>query len=399
MEVKVLVGPSECMVAFRDVVAWAGELHAAYAWASSSGGKADHWKALPLKKVKRVVLGIHFAQTEPYVLRRLRAQGVLRVVPDTGDVFHPKVLVALKGGAARVLVGSSNFTTGGFSGNTEVNIVLAGQVSDEIISKLFAFVDEQWKHPRAFEPNDIWLKQYEQLYARRPKAPTMPIEKKRPPKKIKSTSDLRIGWPQYAVLLRQQEWRSFSSGWVVHIFDHPEGSYLQELDACRAAFASKPTFNDLPLESRQLIAGWGGGSRGHLGWMGGAGYFKKLTRERPDNIGKYLDAVPLAGGVSMQQARQYLEGVMSGRGVAIGSASRLLSVKRPDLFLPANNASQGKILEVFGTRPDTIDRYLEVIEQIWSYDWFKAPIPSDTSERRLWGARVALLDALFYEPA
>ena len=39
-------------------------------------------------------------------------------------------------------------------------------------------------------------------------------------------------------------------------------------------------------------------------------------------------------------------------------------MKRPDLFLPANNASLGKIARVFGAKPNTIDKYLDLVERL-----------------------------------
>jgi phosphatidylserine/phosphatidylglycerophosphate/cardiolipin synthase-like enzyme len=158
--VRALVTPAEVLAALQDAVAWCEGLYLAYAWASSGEGAAKHWKLLPLQKVRQAVIGVHFGQTEPLVLYELRDLGVLRVVPDSGGVFHPKLLVARKGSHARVLTGSSNFTAGGFAGNTEVNVMLAGSLGEEPIKKLIAFVDEQWKHPRSFEPSDEWLAQY-----------------------------------------------------------------------------------------------------------------------------------------------------------------------------------------------------------------------------------------------
>lgn len=66
--------------------------------------------------------------------------------------------------------------------------------------------------------------------------------------------------------------------------------------------------------------------------------------------------------------------------------------------LPANLASMDKIEAVFGERPSTVNKYLAIIKQIWSYPWSNAPVPDDPTEQRLWRARVALLDAIFYEP-
>jgi hypothetical protein len=40
--------------------------------------------------------------------------------------------------------------------------------------------------------------------------------------------------------------------------------------------------------------------------MKAAGNFKKLTRERPSEVGKHLDKVPLAGAVTVAQSADLL---------------------------------------------------------------------------------------------
>src|SRR5450631_3050904 len=120
---RICSSPAASLAALTELFDWAQEVRLAYAWATSSDSHAAHWKALPLSKVKQATIGIQFAQTEPATLRAFLGcgAGILKVVEDTGGVFHPKVAVGLRGGDARALVGSSNFTTGGFSGNTELN--------------------------------------------------------------------------------------------------------------------------------------------------------------------------------------------------------------------------------------------------------------------------------------
>ncbi len=386
------------MEALRGLCEWAREISLCYAWAASSGGSAEHWSVLPRERLKRVVLGIHFAQTEPFVLQELRDLSVLRVVPDTGGVFHPKVLLARRGEEARALMGSSNFTLGGFSGNTELNVLLGGALADEPMVRIASFIDEQWHHPRAFEPDDGWMDDYTRLYESRPKPPKMGNGKKAL-KTVSAASELQIDWSQFAGLIGRQERRSLSgTNWTIHVFDHENGSYLQEIEGCQRAFRDSPDFQKMPVERRKLVAGWGGGSRGYIGNMSGAGYFKNLTGEHPAELSAALDEVPLKGTVSIAMARAYLEAAMSIRGVALGAATRLLTMKRPDRFLPANNASSRRIGEVFGKRPDSIEKYLKTIQQIWAFPWFLAPSPEDLNERRIWNARVALLDAVFYEP-
>ncbi len=395
---RVLLDSAASHNALGAIVTWADKIHLAYAWAASARGSATHWKLLPLDRVRRAILGIHFAQTEPCVLRELRDLGVLRVIADTGGVFHPKLLVGLKGAEARALIGSSNLTSGGFAGNTEVNVLLSGNANDEALKQLASFIDDQWRHPRAFEPDDEWFEEYERLYANRPSPPRLGARKKRGPRVVEEGEDLDLDWADFVELISQQERRALWTGWEIHVFDHPDGSYLQEAERCQAAFSAEPSYARMPEDDRKLIAGWGDRTAGYYGRMQGAGYFKNLTRERPAEIGKHLDKIPLTGPVSIPQARSYLSGVMGVKGVALGTATRLLCMKRPDLFLPANNASLVNIKRVFGTTPSTVEKYLALVERIWLFPWFSAPKPKDPTSARIWRARVALLDAIFYEP-
>ena len=124
--VKTLRTPTELLAGMENLVTWAKDIHMAYAWASSSGGEADHWLALPIARVRKAVIGVHFAQTEPAVLYELREVGALRIFPDTAGLFHPKIIIGTKAGRARCIVGSANFTTAAFTGNVELSLALSG---------------------------------------------------------------------------------------------------------------------------------------------------------------------------------------------------------------------------------------------------------------------------------
>lgn len=171
LTVKAIITAAERSEALRDTVDWAREIYLAYAWASSAGGAAEHWRALQVKKVKQAVIGLHFEATEPLVLRTLHARGVLRVREDAVGVFHPKVLVATRDKGARVIVGSSNFTAGGFEKNTEVNVLLSGPREDDTIVRLLSFIHHQWT--QSVIPSKTVLAEYEARHLARLKAPAV----------------------------------------------------------------------------------------------------------------------------------------------------------------------------------------------------------------------------------
>src|SRR5207245_529687 len=143
--------------------------------------------------------------------------GILKVIEDVGGVFHPKISIGFSGAEARVLVGSSNFTSGGFEGNTELNVLIEGRVEDDSIAEMIAFGDQQWRHPRAFEPGDEWLTRYEQAYESRPRPKPLPRGGGSGRKiLVRTQTDLDIEWADYFALIEQQERRTLSNGYPIH---------------------------------------------------------------------------------------------------------------------------------------------------------------------------------------
>lgn len=395
---RILTEAGSLRTALSELATWADELRFAFAWIQSANGAAEHWKLLPLDKVRRAVVGIAFAQTEPAALRQLAAlSGVLKVVPDTEGVFHPKVLLALKGDQIRALIGSSNLTTGGYKRNIEANVLLDGKRDAPELHALTDWLDEQWEHPRTFVPDEAWLVEYEETYANRPRPPSPPKTKAAIRKPPASRDDLDVPWATYYGFIRDQEQRVLTNGVPVHVFENPEGSWLREIEMAQEAFAREPRFAKLPVEERKQIAGWGDRTSGYLGRMDGAGYFKQLSVDSAPSLGKFLDAIPLTGLVSRDVIATTLAGMLQIEGVGIASASRLLSVKRPDLFVPWNQANAKLLKRIFGIRVHDTKTYTQLHEAIWQLQWFDSAEPGAGLERQTWKARVALLDALAYD--
>jgi len=395
MQITVLTSPEASLTALKELGAWAQTIDMAYAWATSANGTAKHWNAVPLSKVRRALIGVHFGQTEPEALRLLHAQKVLKVIASTTGVFHPKITIAKRGRHARVLTGSSNFTNAAFSRNTELNVLVEGPIDAPEISDFCRFFEEQWSGDHAEIPSSAWMDTYEEVFRDRPHPPTVPTVRGHHPVEF---SELTTGWSSYSKLLRAQDDRALWTGWHIHLFEHEDGSYLEEIEACHAAFRTGQKFEDLSRDVRARVSGFGSESSGYLGSMRGAGTFKNIVLERPRSLGKFLDKIPHAGPVSEKQVSAYLSGSLSLTGVGVATASRLLCVKRPDLFFSANAASAKELKRVFGVNSQTPDGYLAIFKRISTLTWARAATPEDAEDARLWRARVALLDALFYEP-
>lgn len=387
--------------ALRHLCEWAEQIQMAYAWITSDSGKAEHWRILQLEKVSRAIVGIHFNQTEPEALRtihRCRPEA-LRIVNDAGGVFHPKVILGLKADQVKALTGSSNLTIGGYGGNTELNLLVEGQVWEEPIQALIRFIEEAWSHPRTFSFNEAWYRAYEEDYRRRPKPkPSRNHEMHPRDEATLGLTGLDVNWTSFFGLIAKQERRLLSNGNPIHVFDHPDGSYLQEIERCQRAFEGHPSFASMPLEDRKLVAGFGSSS-GYYGRMVGAGNFKEMVIRAPETLGVLLDQLPTAGPIELKKLKPLLEKMLGLKGSGMATTTRLLVAKRPDLFLSVNNASRSRIHEVFGNSPKGADGYLALIQQIWGMPWFRSSMPLNLHEARIWKARTAILDALLYQVA
>jgi len=88
------------------------------------------------------------------------------------------------------------------------------------------------------------------------------------------------------------------------------------------------------------------------------------------------------------------------RGAGIATASRLLSMKRPDLFVCINNKNKKGICQDLGVAPSTLDfdkYWTHIIEPITQAEWWNAQRPSG-EDGLIWDYRSAMLDAIYYDP-
>lgn len=406
VRVRVLASVRELQRALKEVVEWAETIDFAYAWMSSGEDGAGFWNVLDDDKIRRGIIGLHFAATEPFVLEHFMqdpAGGVperVRVITDDRGTFHPKVLVAAKGDERRAILGSSNFTPGGFALNTELNVLLEGRAEDAAFSDVDGAISRYWFRGRAIT-REMLAEYRAEAKKRRPERGGFRLP--RPPIDPRARGEgprhwLDVGWDEYVQLLRDQQHRGI-------LLDTDDGrpTYLSETREARKAFRKVPRegFAGIPKELRRLVAGFGPDA----GWYGGTranGRFMRLVNDEPEVIADLIDRVPLCGPVSDSVVRDIFGAAERLERVGIGCVTRLLCMKRPDLFYPVNSANRRRMREAFGTIPsnadeDRAEKYVELLDRIKQLAWCRSPVPSDRFERRIWRARVALLDAVFYD--
>lgn len=399
LSVQTIYKSSDLLQVFRELGEWADELHLAYAWITSENGNSPHWQSLPLNKIKRALVGIKPCFTDPNVLRILSERNkILKLVELPNGIFHPKLILGFNKSHAWAILGSSNLTSGGFSSNTEINVLFKGNKIDEPFTKLKNFIDETWNSSNAYFPSEQNLLDYELRCSQLPRRPRNFSLRHRPNTDVQAVNQLNIPWNDYYSLIIEQDGRTLANGDIIRVFPTGTGSsYIEEVEQCQQFFRENESFQSLTLEQRKFIAGWGDETSGAFGYMKGAGRYKEITRLRPQIFSALLDNLPLLGGITLEQAQEYFHAMLQIDGVAIPTASRLIAMKRPDMFLAVNSANEVRIRSVFGYSPrNDFTNYFRLHNTIWAFPWFNVPEPEDIDERIVWRNRVALLDTIFY---
>lgn len=395
--VHVLESAAASFEAIRDLIEWSDQIEFAYAWMSSDLGQSELWRLLDDRKVSRGIVGTSFAGTEPGVFDYFHTEirGSVRYAPDAPGTFHPKLIVGSCGRRRRAVLGSSNFTTRGFGGNVELNVLLHGTAEQSEFLALRRVIDEYWRAARPITGSFLagYHATWERQEAQRRRARGLNSRRVRATPRF-SIDALDISWAAYSsrILARERE------GWL-RVRPRHDGapSYLSETQAAREAFEDYGSFADMPPDLARFVAGFGP----NAGWYGATranGGFMHLVKARPDLIAELIDPVPREGPVSDDIVVEVFERAEALPRVRIACTTRLLCIKRPDQFYPVNSANQQGMCKSFGRAPSTAEEYLELLELIRSLPWYRSPEPRDPLQAELWRSRVALLDVVFYRP-
>jgi hypothetical protein len=399
---RLLTGTMELAHVFRAWSRKTTDIRIVTAWATMDRVVCDNLRDAR-SKISTMVVGLDFHSTSPSLLEdfwsTVRIGGA-----SNGGTFHPKLYLFRKGAACCCVMGSSNFTHGGFGDNSELNICMEGGASDPFFREVSRYIDEQEK--RSDRISSPIFDEYKDRYAAFRTA-RQRIEKFRVGKRAKARARARTSaenagreapdqlnrtWPEFVKLILAGKRRHRV---VQGNSDAP--SYLQTAERCRALFIRhKRLVAKMPSRDRQFV----GGTINEAGWFGsmkGAGEFKQRLTDNPASLDRALRRIPLQGPVSQGDFDAFAARYAGNRaGVATGS--RLLAMKRPDLFICVDSNRSG-IANAFGIPAaslSTFGGYWELIQRISICPWWKSPAPKTALDRRIWNARVALLDSLYY---
>lgn len=372
------------------------------AWASTSSLMFDKLKKSK-DKIKKIIVGLHFYQTHPDFIETFLNLESVRYIKQPEGTFHPKLFLFYNSNNDwEVIIGSANFTKAAFTNNTEIASLINSKDNDSenILSDIFHIIDSEWKKSKLFDENEladykkIWSNSQQKL-----KSLSGDYGKQNKSKQTKSK-------PIHLAPVAKMDWDEFMKKVYADKY-HSVDSRIKVLRITKSLFNKVESFKDLDENERKFIAGipnklpvdkdidWG-----YFGSMKGAGLFKNRIIENDINISNGIDEIPLAGQITKIHYQRFLDYyTKSLDGNYLATATRLLAMKRPDVFVCLDNKNKSNLCRDFDVVKLGLDyeRYWDdIILRIYDSDWWQNPKPKDKRERAVSDSRAAFLDSLYY---
>jgi HKD family nuclease len=116
----------------------------------------------------KIFCGLNFYHTDPDALRKIfklfekYQNGKLYLYDSDNKIFHPKLYCFVSQESVYILIGSANFTSGGFQGNIEASLLVGATKDSDTYSKLFSFL--KTIEDSVIEANELSISQYKRKY-------------------------------------------------------------------------------------------------------------------------------------------------------------------------------------------------------------------------------------------
>jgi HKD family nuclease len=366
----------------------------AVAWASANT-QAFQVLIQHQDKIQSAVIGTHFYQTHPDVLDHFIDCDEVRFVLQPQGVFHPKAyLFWTNDDDWDILIGSANFTNGALSVNTELMLHISSDDGDENIREpLEEQIESYWNQAQIVTAG--------------------------------LAAQYRASWenkqPVFRGIIGVDNGTTMS--WQEFFGEVQRNSHFEQrcdlLDLVRREFRRRRiTFATMTPTMRTTIAGLGNQANanthcGCFGAMASARHFKQAVNNNNNHLSNALDLIPLRGAITRQHYYAYIDefrnAFPNARGAGIGTASRLLAMKRPDYFVCLTSQNEAGICAAFNIQRTIMndignrgyrryERYWdELICRIMNATWWQEPAPADENIQRVWLGRAAMLDAIYHQ--
>lgn len=353
-------------------------------------------------KIEKIIVGIHFYQTHPDFIETFLKNESIRYIMQPQGTYHPKLFLFYNSNNDwEAIIGSANFTQAAFKVNTEISTLISSddKNSKKILFDIFKTLNLIWKKSELFDENK--LINYKKAWKNnRPKINSLSgnygnqnINQKSKP--IYLVPVANMDWSQFMIKVRNDKFHNLTSR-------------LKVLNITKSLFKKATSFKELNPDERKFIAGipnklvvdddvyWG-----YFGSMQGNGIFKNKISVNDVNISNALDEIPLSGQITKVHYLSFLEfykKVFIGNYLA--TATRLLAMKRPDIFVCLDSKNKSALCKDFGIVQSGLDyeRYWsDIIERIYDSQWWLNSKPNGLIEKNVSENRAAFLDSIYYE--
>jgi hypothetical protein len=177
------------------------------------------------------------------------------------------------------------------------------------------------------------------------------------------------------------------------------------LDQAKMRFQQHQHFKEMPPLTRYEVAGIVLDRNSDHGWFGsmfGAGRFKAGVKRNDPHLSKALDHIPLSSSVMRKHYFAYVKEIKKAfpkGGGGLATATRLLTMKRPDVFVCLDKENKSRLCEAFDVPQSlSFEAYWDlIVKRIQACKWWNVRRPASRTEALVWDGRAAFLDALFYE--
>lgn len=350
-------------------------------------------------KIESGSVGLHFYQSSPEFIKQFADHGSVYFVDSSNKgVFQPKIYIFDLGSLYAVVIGSANMTNGALTKNNEVCINWYTNKEDKAVRELIDTI-ESYSKLKIAEIDNEWL----ELYTEKSKAykrAVNKIEKADSPEsaeKILLDLNVSIEWDEFSDIIKMNR--------DVNGLDER----IELLNYCQDLLAYQ-SLSDMSYTDRRLIAGISDiESTMNSGWFGSlnpSGVAKQIIKDYPEVFSKPLNEIPLTGEITKQcfdRFIQVFENEFSkhtfARTPTIFTLTRFLSIKRPDFFVSINHKNFTQLAEAlnFDQKP-SVEGYWDLLQLIHQKPWYTTQLEENHPDYALWKYRVAMLDAIYYEP-
>jgi HKD family nuclease len=371
----------------------ADEIYISVAWATMSHDVSQLLLANK-SKIEGAVIGTHFYQTDPEFIKCFNRTKNVGFIKQTSGVFHPKVYLFKHKDCWQLIVGSANLTSAAMGKNDEINLKVSAALDDTNVVQPYLKILQNFQS-KSSDFTEGELAAYTKLYKVNQRkvnslAGDFGGQKKKKPEL--DSSIITRSWKEHVSLVKDDL--------------HGIEQRVALIEFIQEGFREHSDFYDMSEGLRRTIAGLPTEHHKHWGWFGsmrGAGrYFNRINNNN-EHVSSALSHIPLVGEIEEADYFKFIEEFKlafpdGGDGIAV--ASRLLAMKRPDIFVCIDARNKRELCIDFGIAQSRVnyDSYwFEVIGRIQASAWWQSDEPTNAEELGIYNGRAALLDCIFYD--